>query len=289
MTAMSLSSFADEPAEPGDVAATAPAPARRARSARLRRSPSLWAPDSAGTSEREATAASDDRGGEQRSCRGATWQGGGRKAAKLAAGSPNCGRRVAARATLCACPSPRRRTRARRRRAAARRARGARHPAVRRLRPRAVLRGALRLLRLQHLRPGRAPAPSAAATSAPCSPSRRSRARVLGDAPPGDTVFFGGGTPTLLAPAELARDARRDPRVRPGARRRGHRRGEPGDASTRAMLAALRAAGVTRVSLGMQSASPHVLAALDRVHTPGAPPRPPRARAPPASSTSAST
>src|SRR6185312_15891162 len=36
-----------------------------------------------------------------------------------------------------------------------------------------------------------------------------------------------------------------------------------------AMLAVLRAAGFTRISLGMQSASPHVLAALDRRHTPG--------------------
>ena len=31
----------------------------------------------------------------------------------------------------------------------------------------------------------------------------------------------------------------------------------------------LRAAGYTRVSLGMQSAAPHVLAVLDRVHSPG--------------------
>ena len=34
-------------------------------------------------------------------------------------------------------------------------------------------------------------------------------------------------------------------------------------------LAALRAAGFTRVSLGMQHAAPHVLATLDRLHTPG--------------------
>ena len=38
-----------------------------------------------------------------------------------------------------------------------------------------------------------------------------------------------------------------------------------------ASLAALRAAGVTRISLGMQSAVPHVLAVLDRVHQPGRP------------------
>src|SRR5919204_316010 len=34
-------------------------------------------------------------------------------------------------------------------------------------------------------------------------------------------------------------------------------------------LAALRAGGVTRISLGMQSAAAHVLGVLDRVHTPG--------------------
>jgi oxygen-independent coproporphyrinogen-3 oxidase len=36
-------------------------------------------------------------------------------------------------------------------------------------------------------------------------------------------------------------------------------------------LDALKAAGFTRISLGMQSALPHVLAVLDRVHTPGRP------------------
>ena len=34
-------------------------------------------------------------------------------------------------------------------------------------------------------------------------------------------------------------------------------------------LAALRAGGVTRISFGMQSVVPHVLATLDRTHTPG--------------------
>ena len=35
------------------------------------------------------------------------------------------------------------------------------------------------------------------------------------------------------------------------------------------LLRALRGGGFTRVSLGMQSAAPHVLRTLDRVHTPG--------------------
>ena len=37
------------------------------------------------------------------------------------------------------------------------------------------------------------------------------------------------------------------------------------------VLAQLRAGGFTRISLGMQSAVPHVLAVLDRVHQPGRP------------------
>ncbi len=54
--------------------------------------------------------------------------------------------------------------------------------------------------------------------------------KVLGDDPrPVETVFVGGGTPTLLPAADLVPDARRGPRgVRAGARRRGHHRGQPG-------------------------------------------------------------
>lgn len=93
---------------------------------------------------------------------------------------------------------------------------------------------------------------------------------VLGDArPPIDTVFVGGGTPTLLPAGELLRvievlDA--DPGLAPGAEVTVEANPET---VTRASLAALRAGGVTRLSLGMQSAAPHVLGVLDRVHTPG--------------------
>jgi oxygen-independent coproporphyrinogen-3 oxidase len=94
--------------------------------------------------------------------------------------------------------------------------------------------------------------------------------RVLGDAaPPVETVFFGGGTPTLLAPAELAELLRAIDDafgLAPGAEVTTEANPESVDAAS---LAALRAAGFTRVSLGMQSAVPHVLATLDRVHTPG--------------------
>ncbi|MBI5107000.1 MAG: coproporphyrinogen III oxidase [Solirubrobacterales bacterium] len=94
--------------------------------------------------------------------------------------------------------------------------------------------------------------------------------RVLGDrAPAVDTVFFGGGTPTLLAPDELAailRGIEERFGLAPGAEVTTEANPESVDARA---LAALREAGLTRVSLGMQSASERVLATLDRRHTPG--------------------
>jgi putative oxygen-independent coproporphyrinogen III oxidase len=94
--------------------------------------------------------------------------------------------------------------------------------------------------------------------------------RVLGeDAPAVETVFFGGGTPTLLAPDELARilgGIEETFGLAPGAEVTTEANPESVDPAS---LAALREAGFTRISLGMQSAVPHVLAVLDRVHTPG--------------------
>ena len=84
--------------------------------------------------------------------------------------------------------------------------------------------------------------------------------RVLRDPPPAATVFFGGGTPTLLPPAELGRLLAAIPRV-PGAEVTVEANPETVDLDT---LRALREAGFTRVSIGMQSAAPHVLAALER-------------------------
>jgi putative oxygen-independent coproporphyrinogen III oxidase len=92
---------------------------------------------------------------------------------------------------------------------------------------------------------------------------------VLGDAPPVETVFVGGGTPTLLPPTELAAalEAIRETfGLAPGAEVTTEANPETVDPES---LAALRAAGFTRLSLGMQSAAPHVLATLDRHHTPG--------------------
>lgn len=96
-------------------------------------------------------------------------------------------------------------------------------------------------------------------------------ARVLGDNPPPrvDTVFVGGGTPTLLPADDLARildgidrtwGLAADVEVTTEA--------NP-ESVTPESLRRLRAAGYTRISLGMQSASPGVLAILDRKHSAG--------------------
>jgi oxygen-independent coproporphyrinogen-3 oxidase len=85
-----------------------------------------------------------------------------------------------------------------------------------------------------------------------------------------DTVFVGGGTPTLIGSdglsavlqsirdeVGLAVDAEVTTEANP-------------DTVDEAMLEGLRAAGFTRISLGMQSSAPHVLSVLERTHTPGA-------------------
>jgi oxygen-independent coproporphyrinogen-3 oxidase len=94
--------------------------------------------------------------------------------------------------------------------------------------------------------------------------------RVLdGTAPRVSTVFVGGGTPTLLPVDDLARmldgidkafglaaDAEITTEANP-------------ESVSPESLRRLRSAGFTRISLGMQSAVPHVLEMLDRRHTPG--------------------
>ena len=82
------------------------------------------------------------------------------------------------------------------------------------------------------------------------------------------TVFFGGGTPTMLPAADLARmlSAVRDGwGLEPGAEVTTEANPDSVDAD---YLAALASAGFTRVSFGMQSAVPHVLATLERTHDP---------------------
>jgi len=93
--------------------------------------------------------------------------------------------------------------------------------------------------------------------------------RTIGDDRPVRTVFFGGGTPTMLDAADLVRivdaigiefgfadDVEITVEANP-------------DSIDRVGLAALWAGGFTRVSFGMQSVRTHVLAVLDRTHTSG--------------------
>lgn len=83
-----------------------------------------------------------------------------------------------------------------------------------------------------------------------------------------NTVFFGGGTPTLLPAENLARmlHAVRDTHgIRPGAEITTEANPDSVDL---AYLEELAAAGFTRVSFGMQSAVPETLRTLDRSHTP---------------------
>ena len=82
---------------------------------------------------------------------------------------------------------------------------------------------------------------------------------------PADTVFFGGGTPTLLPAAALG-EVLAAIELAPGAEVTVEANPETVDPPK---LAALRDAGFTRVSIGMQSASEHVLATLERAHSPG--------------------
>jgi putative oxygen-independent coproporphyrinogen III oxidase len=85
---------------------------------------------------------------------------------------------------------------------------------------------------------------------------------------PAATVFFGGGTPTLLPAENLVRmlQAVRDTwGLAPGAEVTTEANPDSVDA---AYLAELAAAGFTRVSFGMQSAVPRILATLERTHDP---------------------
>ena len=96
--------------------------------------------------------------------------------------------------------------------------------------------------------------------------------RVLAEAGAGDrevgTIFFGGGTPTLL-PAEVLAGVMDDIRAR-------YRLAPDVEVTTEAnpdtldpgYIDTLATAGFTRMSVGMQSAVPHVLATLDRTHDP---------------------
>lgn len=85
---------------------------------------------------------------------------------------------------------------------------------------------------------------------------------VAAGMPPATSIFVGGGTPSMVPAAELIAVLDRIPRA-------------PGcevtvecnpDTVTGDLVDAYVAGGVTRLSLGVQSTSPHVLAALGRTH-----------------------
>ena len=90
------------------------------------------------------------------------------------------------------------------------------------------------------------------------------RAFGVGDLPLATSVFFGGGTPSRLPAPWLAGILAAVPRA-PGAEVTVEC--NPEDASDD-RLAAYREAGVTRLSFGVQSTVPHVLASLGRRHDP---------------------
>jgi oxygen-independent coproporphyrinogen-3 oxidase len=86
------------------------------------------------------------------------------------------------------------------------------------------------------------------------------------DGPPASSVFFGGGTPSLLPPTLLVSileaigrspDAEITVECNP-------------ETVTSALLEAYQEAGVNRLSFGVQSLAPHVLEALGRHHDPAA-------------------
>lgn len=89
------------------------------------------------------------------------------------------------------------------------------------------------------------------------------------NAPMVETVFVGGGTPSLLGGARLAALldlVRAHFPLAPEAEITTEANPE---STWPEFFDAIRAAGFTRLSLGMQSVSPRVLATLDRVHSPG--------------------
>jgi coproporphyrinogen III oxidase-like Fe-S oxidoreductase len=86
---------------------------------------------------------------------------------------------------------------------------------------------------------------------------------------PVDTVFFGGGTPTLLDPDDLG-DVLDAIDLAPGAEVTVE--ANPDSVDERS-LTRLCDRGVTRISIGMQSAAPHVLRLLGRTHDPARPPQ----------------
>ncbi len=89
---------------------------------------------------------------------------------------------------------------------------------------------------------------------------------------PSPTVFIGGGTPTYLEPADLDRLLGGLAEALPVPPGEWTVEANP-ETVTAQVAAVLAGHPVSRVSLGMQSAQPHLLKALERQHDPAAVPR----------------
>jgi oxygen-independent coproporphyrinogen-3 oxidase len=97
----------------------------------------------------------------------------------------------------------------------------------------------------------------------------RAAATLGPDLPEVSTVFVGGGTPTLLPAGDLTAVLAAVRNLFPVADGVEVTTEANPETVTPESLARLREGGFTRISLGMQSAAEHVLAVLDRRHTPG--------------------
>lgn len=94
-------------------------------------------------------------------------------------------------------------------------------------------------------------------------------AAATGDTRPADTVFIGGGTPSMLGAEGLGRILRAIQNTI-GIQQGAEITTESNPESTSPQFFdELRSSGYTRISLGMQSASSAVLRILERAHTPG--------------------
>jgi putative oxygen-independent coproporphyrinogen III oxidase len=116
---------------------------------------------------------------------------------------------------------------------------------------------------------GDAPGASRGTSSSAAIGEIRMARRLLGDAAvPVETVFVGGGTPTLLSPGELVGIVRAiDSEFGLAANAEVTTESNP-DSVDEDDLARLRDGGFNRISFGVQSSRRHVLATLDRTHDP---------------------
>ena len=91
--------------------------------------------------------------------------------------------------------------------------------------------------------------------------------RIGGDRPIADTVYFGGGTPTLLSPSQfedILDTVKRNYGIADGAEITAETNPKTADLEK---LSAMRKVGINRLSIGMQSTHDNELKALGRIHT----------------------